>query len=377
MVQHKAGQAPVNLRGGCAFYHGNMKLVPVARDRVMPGHTRRHTFPPINMTQQTQMETTEIVSAPGQGMVRCLFVDDLPPLREQVARYFGGRVELFLAANGQAALEVLTRHPEIEVVVTDVHMPQMDGLALTRECRRLDPELGVIVISGEGTYENVVQALRLGARNFLPKPFKFKELESLLVTEALRCRHMRETERQRHRAREVGRFLVGIERLAFRLPNDLSLVEPMATRLVQWMEDLGVCNSETRQNTVLGLVELLTNSIEHGNLGIDWQQKQALLQQGEAVYREELARRQRSPALADRRVHIVATIGKARAEVEITDEGAGFDPSRLPDPRDPAQLFMPSGRGLLLARTFLHEVRFHGDGSRVTAVQIAPDAQPA
>lgn len=331
----------------------------------------------MTMTPQTAMDDTEIPSASEHGAVKCLFVDDQPPLRKLVARYFGGRVEIFLAADGQAALEVLSRHPEIEVVVTDVHMPGMNGLALTRECRRIDPELGVIVISGESTYDNVVQALRLGARNFLPKPFAFKELESLLVTEALRCRQLRERERRRHREREVGRFLVGVERLAFNLPNELHLVEPMATRLVQWMEDLGVCNSETRQNTVLGLVELLTNSIEHGNLGILWQEKQALLQQGEAAYQRELARRLRSPVLAGRRVQIVASIGAARAEVEITDEGAGFDPSSLPDPRDPAQLFMPSGRGLLLARTFLHEVRFHGAGNRVTAVQVAPAAQPA
>ena len=332
---------------------------------------------PATKTQPTAMDHTDVTPGPEQGSVKCLFVDDQPPLRQIVARRLGGRVEVFLAADGRAALEVLAEHPDIDVVITDVNMPDMDGLALTRECRRIDPELGVIIVSGQSSYENVVQALRLGARNFLPKPFDFAELESLLFAEALRCRQMRERQRRRHREREVGRFLVGIERQAYLLPNELNLVEPMATRLVQIMEDLGICTSETRQNTVLGLVELLTNSIEHGNLGLTWQQKQELLQEGVGAYRAELGRRLRLPELAGRRVHIVASFSTARAEVEIADEGEGFDPSELPDPRDPAQLLMSSGRGLLLARTFLHEVRFDDIGNRVTAVQRPPETPRA
>ena len=118
---------------------------------------------PATKTQPTAMDHTDVTPGPEQGSVKCLFVDDQPPLRQIVARRLGGRVEVFLAADGRAALEVLAEHPDIDVVITDVNMPDMDGLALTRECRRIDPELGVIIVSGQSSYENVVQALRLGA----------------------------------------------------------------------------------------------------------------------------------------------------------------------------------------------------------------------
>jgi serine/threonine-protein kinase RsbW len=61
--------------------------------------------------------------------------------------------------------------------------------------------------------------------------------------------------------------------------------------------------------------------------------------------------------------------------VEVEDEGDGFNPESVPDPRDPENLERPSGRGLLLMRHYLTEVRYHGRGNRVTLCKRRSDSQ--
>ena len=78
-------------------------------------------------------------------------------------------------------------------------------------------------------------------------------------------------------------------------------------------------------------------------------------------------RRRESP-YRDRRVHLWARESRDEATYVVRDEGPGFDPSALPDPTDPANLKKPSGRGLLLIRTFMDEVNHNAKGNEITMI---------
>ena len=101
-------------------------------------------------------------------MPSVLVVDDLPADRHLVAEYLKDAFELRFAANGAEALEKLEQGTP-DLVVTDLMMPEVDGLELVRACRSQYPLVPVILMTSQGTEETVVQALQQGAASYVPK----------------------------------------------------------------------------------------------------------------------------------------------------------------------------------------------------------------
>jgi DNA-binding NtrC family response regulator len=113
-----------------------------------------------------------------------LIVEDDPTVGESLRLLFKKKGhEILLALNGKEALQ-LFRHEIVDLVVTDVVMPKMDGIELLEAVKGLRPETEVIVISAQGTIEKAVQAMKLGAFDFIEKPINPRVI-SLLVERAL------------------------------------------------------------------------------------------------------------------------------------------------------------------------------------------------
>ncbi len=113
-----------------------------------------------------------------------LVVDDEAPMRrilEILLKGMGHKVGL--ASNGREALESLREHPA-DLVLTDLRMPEMDGLSLLREIRRLEIEVPVILITAYGAVETAVDAMKEGAADFIIRPFE-NEVVELAVNRAL------------------------------------------------------------------------------------------------------------------------------------------------------------------------------------------------
>ena len=109
---------------------------------------------------------------------RLLVVDDDIVMRTVVVRglHDAGFNEIHEADDGLAAKEYLTGHT-VDVVITDVMMPRFDGLELIRWARQRYPEIVWIIFSGLDTFDTAVEAIHLGAFDFLAKPPNLKELE--------------------------------------------------------------------------------------------------------------------------------------------------------------------------------------------------------
>ena len=113
---------------------------------------------------------------------KILVVDDevdLEPLVLQRMRrkIRNGTYNFVFAHNGLEALEVLSRDKEIDMVLSDINMPQMDGLALLEQIPKVDPDLRAVIISAYGDMKNIRTAMNRGAFDFVTKPLDFKDLQ--------------------------------------------------------------------------------------------------------------------------------------------------------------------------------------------------------
>ena len=112
---------------------------------------------------------------------KILFVDDEENYCKAFLRAMRPekQYDIHTALNGQAALDFLKQTPA-DIVITDMKMPQMDGLALLKEIRDRYPDIFVIVVTGHASVENAVDAMKLGAYDYLTKPFDFNLISMIL-----------------------------------------------------------------------------------------------------------------------------------------------------------------------------------------------------
>lgn len=243
------------------------------------------------------------------------------------------------------------------LVVTDLYMPGYDGLAIVGELRRTHPDLPVVVMTAQGSEEAAVNALRAGAASYVPKQRLSDELiETVRWVLAARS--------QRIRHEEAFDYLMSMERY-FELPSRSELISPVVGELQSDLRRLEVCPEEDLVRVGVALTETLMNAMIHGNLGLPGK----LMEQGHAKFRAMVDERLKVKPYCDRRVRLWVKANRRRAEFVISDEGEGFVPDELPDPTDPEMILRPHGRGLLLIRTFMDEVRFNATGNEVTLVK--------
>jgi two-component system, NtrC family, response regulator AtoC len=118
-----------------------------------------------------------------------LVVDDEPNLRRVLsAQLSRDGYEVHTAEDGVEALRVLEEH-HIDLVITDLRMPNLDGMDLLRRALELDPDLLVVMITAHGTVDNAVEALKLGAFDYITKPFDQNEVRTI-VRKALKTRDL-------------------------------------------------------------------------------------------------------------------------------------------------------------------------------------------
>lgn len=110
---------------------------------------------------------------------RILIVDDESEITEILSDLLGGTYECLTANSAEAALERLSEN-EIQLVISDITMPGMSGLDMIPRVKSVSPETVVVMISGMQTVESAIGALRLGAFDYLMKPFDLRQVEAVV-----------------------------------------------------------------------------------------------------------------------------------------------------------------------------------------------------
>jgi two-component system response regulator PilR (NtrC family) len=122
---------------------------------------------------------------------RVLVVDDEKSMRDLLAITLEKQhFEVTVADGGQTAIATLRREP-FDVVITDLRMPTADGLQVLRAAKETSPESVVIVITAVGSTETAVEAMKLGAYDYITKPFKLDEINHI-IRRALERKRLRD-----------------------------------------------------------------------------------------------------------------------------------------------------------------------------------------
>ena len=293
-----------------------------------------------------------------QRRMRILVVDDFAMDRRLAGKILGGRSDLDVvyADDGKKAIETMTAEVP-DVVLTDLQMPEMDGLALVSEIRRRWPLVPSVIMTAHGSEEVALAALQTGAASYVPKRYLARDLlETVDSVVAAAC-----FERQQRKLQE---YWLQTE-LHFRLENDPELITPLVNHVQQYLRQCSRCDETEVIRIGVALQEALTNAIFCGNLELDMETRR---KSPEEFFKQAANRRGIDP-YAHRRVHVTISETPFEGRYVVRDEGRGFDVSRaLPRAEDPANLDRPRGRGLFLIRNFMHDIAHNQSGSEITMI---------
>lgn len=295
---------------------------------------------------------------------RVLVVDDEPQVRELLEAILGRNgYEVETAEDGLEAWERLQGDGEaIDVVLLDWLMPRMDGLELLRTIKE-HPRLRttpVIMETARVDREDLVTGIEAGAYYYVTKPLDVEMVLSIVGTAAADAARYREV---RERLERLDREALAWETLyrglfRFRTLEEASGIAALLSRGFPRPERTGV-----------GLEELLVNAVEHGNLGLDYDEKSELLEAGR--WKQEVRRRLDLPENRSKRVEVRYERADDEVRVTITDEGEGFDWEEYLTV-SPDRVFHPHGRGIAIANNLSFDrLEYRSPGNRVTAAVSA------
>jgi CheY-like chemotaxis protein/anti-sigma regulatory factor (Ser/Thr protein kinase) len=290
-----------------------------------------------------------------------LIVDD-SPLDSHLARsilekQFHERIKF--AANGWEALEQIEEQLPL-VVITDLQLPELDGLQLTERIHQRFPTVPVLLMTAHGSEEIAAEALARGAVDYVPKSMLAAELchavSSVLAMSTIGPRD-----------HSIQQFVRRAE-LQLELDNDPARIAPVVSHLQDLSRQMGLVMETQSLRMAKALTETLRNAIFHGNLELtaeEWDVVRAAPAESESV-----KRRLANPEFAQRQVIVTASISPYVGQFSIRDEGRGFDiQSILNSSRDPSQLSSSQRRGLVLIQAFCDEVHSNRRGNEITLIK--------
>jgi YesN/AraC family two-component response regulator len=131
-------------------------------------------------------------------MAKILVVDDEADLELLVKQKFRRKIrenvyEFVFAQNGEEALERVKEHPDLDIILSDINMPVMDGLTLLSRLPEANPMVKAVVVSAYGDMQNIRTAMNRGAFDFVCKPVDFEDLDLTMEKTIVHVRQLQET----------------------------------------------------------------------------------------------------------------------------------------------------------------------------------------
>ena len=296
------------------------------------------------------------------GMVNILVVDDSTVDQKVAAGLLQKDTDWHVqfAKDGRVALDMLrSGGPRPDAIVTDLQMPEMNGLELVRKVKTEFPLIPIILMTAQGSETIAVEALKQGAASYVPKS-KLADMLSETVEQVLSIAGENRTRRALFHYMEQMTC-------RFEVENDPGVLSSLVSYLQGILKDMNVLTENDRLRAGVALEEALLNAAYHGNLEVS----SDLRENDHSMFYEVARQRTQQSPYRERRVHIDVQIDHTGLTYVVRDDGPGFDPNSLPDPTDPANLERPSGRGVLLMRTFMDEVIYNDRGNEVTLRKLS------
>ena len=298
-------------------------------------------------------------------MPQILVVDDSAVERRLVGGLLEneGYYKLEFANDGRAALEVIADRP-IDLLVTDLQMPDVDGLQLVRELGLRGSDLPIILMTAHGSESVAIEALRAGAAGYVPKD----QLADSLVDSIERVLAITNTSKTTNKLADC----LNDTQLEFVLENDPSLIEPLVHLVQEDIRGVGFNNGTTRLQLAIALEHALLNAMYRGNLEVTATDME-VARESQVLGRDTdpVQQRRAEPPYCDRRLYVNISIAADEIRFVVKDDGPGFDVEKLANPSPETVAQSGRGRGILLMRTFMDDVCYNDAGNEVTLVKSA------
>ena len=290
-------------------------------------------------------------------MKKILIIDDENLVRSVInIALTNNGYKVYEADNGKTGIQMFI-DIDPDIVITDVNMPEMSGIEVTKNIKENKVDADVVIMTGYGTEELIIEALRVGASNYINKPVDFKELFNILDSIILK--------RENRRLFDVLKDVVVFEKKSLVLNNDITKVWGTVNQILFNLSPS--IERKKIEELKLGLYEILVNSIEHGNLGITYDEKKEALENN--TYNELVTRKLKEANEQKKVVNIQTVYNGEELVVEIIDQGKGFNLKELPPLSDPDTLLAVHGRGILLASLYFDKLEYKEPGNVVTIVE--------
>jgi two-component system response regulator PilR (NtrC family) len=261
---------------------------------------------------------------------KILVVDDEDDVRKTLSEMIESLgYQVMGAENGKKALDRI-KTEKVDLVITDLSMPKMNGLELIVNSKQINPNIPIAVISAFGNAETTTFALTRGAFSFIAKPFKIAQVRDLI-----------------RKGKQLRELSLGTYALMEWVRSQTEMVFPSQPELFpsailfvlkecQWR---GIEDDARLENVATCLEELLSNALVHGN------------------------RRDK-----EKRIRVKMAFDAEKFVLSVKDEGDGFNGGNYLDKIREDQPAMPEKRGLFIVDLLMDDLRFSKKGNEVTAV---------
>lgn len=256
--------------------------------------------------------------------------------------------------NGTDALERISNMPEnYSAVLLDRMMPGLNGMDVLRQIKNM-PEINrlpVIMQTAKISKQDMVEGFDAGAHYYLTKPYDQQTLVAIVKTAIHDYQHYIELQQTLYHASHMLEFMHhGV--FCFKTLDDGRKLAAMLANACPESEKV-----------VVGLTELMINSVEHGNLGIGYSEKSELNENGN--WEQEVLRRLDLPENMGKEVSVKMTRRPDEIELVIRDQGEGFDWPKYMD-MSPDRAFDSHGRGIAMAKSISFDsIQYRGKGNEV------------
>ncbi len=212
-------------------------------------------------------------------MIKILVVDDEPDLELLIKQKFRQKIRdqhymFVFAVNGFHALEQLEKHSDISIILSDINMPEMDGLTLLSKLNEKNLLLKSVVVSAYGDMENIRTAMNRGAFDFITKPVNFEDLELTIRKAVTQVNQMKETLRA-IKENDILKMYVDESVLNFMSGNEFE-----SSLLVNETVDATVAFIDICRFTAISEKEPPNKVVELLNSYLDLMVKEIIAQQG-------------------------------------------------------------------------------------------------
>ncbi len=285
-----------------------------------------------------------------------LIIDDEPINLEIMEDYLDElNYQIICRDNGKDAWDYLKNHPHhIDVILLDRMMPGMDGLTLLKKIRAHDQlkSIPVILQTALISEKDVVEGMRAGAYYYLTKPFSEEMLRSVLKTALHDRTQFVFLQNQLKEQKNILGLMQSAE-FYFKTLEDVNTLSLLIANACPNSEDV-----------VSGLAEIMINSVEHGNLGITYAEKSALIKTSN--WRQEIQKRLQMDKYKNNSGHIYFKRNEHDIKIVISDSGDGFNWQKFIE-FDSNRILDSHGRGIAMAKKFsFADLTFNQSGNCVT-----------